>query len=59
METERTEILVLLGIIKENIKNNPNLKCWQGIFRCNSKEISWRVKEKSLDFLREGNNETD
>ena len=35
--------------IKENIKNNPDMKCWQGIILVNSKEYHWRVTERDLN----------
>jgi len=49
MENERTEIIILLETIKENIKNNPDMKCWQGIILVNSKEYHWRVTERDLN----------
>lgn len=53
METERTEIIVLLESIKENIKCNPKSGLWQGIVMCNSKEYHWKVTEKPIDVLME------
>lgn len=49
IENERTEIIILLETIKENIKNNPDMKCWQGIILVNSKEYHWRVTERDLN----------
>lgn len=52
MEEERTEYIILLETIRENIRRNPGLKCWQGIVICNSKEIHWRVTEKRMNCLK-------
>ena len=53
MKNKRTEIIILLETIKENINRNPKLGLWQGILMCNSKEYHWRVTEKPLDVLIE------
>jgi hypothetical protein len=54
MEKERTEIIILLESIKENIMHNPDLGYWQGILISNSKKYHWRVTEKPINFTVEG-----
>jgi hypothetical protein len=51
MDEERTELVILLEAIKENIMRNPGKGIWFGIIMCNGKEYHWKVTEKSLDYL--------
>jgi hypothetical protein len=51
MDEERTELVILLETIKENIMRNPGKGIWIGIIICNGKEYHWKVTEKPLDFL--------
>jgi len=51
MDEERTELIVLLESIKENITRNPGKKTWAGIVMVNGLEYHWRVTEKSLEYL--------
>ncbi len=49
MEEERTELIVLLETIKQNILHNPGKKAWAGIVYCNSREYCWKVTERPID----------
>jgi len=51
MDEERTELVILLETIKENIMCNPGKGIWIGIIMCNGKEYHWKVTEKLLDYL--------
>jgi hypothetical protein len=48
---ERTEIIVLLESIKNNILHNPGKKVWAGVVLFNSKEYYWKITEKPLGIL--------
>lgn len=49
METERTELIILIETIKQNILHNPRKRVWEGIVLCNSKEYHWKVTEKDIN----------
>jgi hypothetical protein len=53
MESERTELIILLESIKENIKHNPGKGIWAGIVMVNGLEYRWKVTERPIGIMIE------
>jgi hypothetical protein len=53
MDEERTDLIVLLESIKENITRNPGKKTWAGIVMVNGLEYHWQVTERPIGIMIE------
>ena len=49
METEKTEHIIVIESIKENILHNPKKGIWFGLVMVNGKEYHWKVTEGEIN----------